>query len=294
MNKIYNDVCKTADNTKNTGAVNQCLEAVTVMIYLLKQGFKFDSVDDFKSKTVWEQAIKDKNVIPLYEMYELTPNNTDAVFYESRNFRRETTKAVKITNWEAYLGFCSHEALASYEDSIYNRVVEVTEDGDLIGVYTPDGIGVYGQLLKEFNVGIRMAATTEKPAFSPVTMTYNDYKELERNAVLTTPDFNPTTSMPGIFDVNITQVGAGSPTLITFTAFVGCSNEYVPGLDEILELVDNAGVLQAGSSIADIGNGTYTATGATLTDGSISTSGVQSLPEYGDIMVEGSAPVTAS
>jgi hypothetical protein len=295
MDLIYNDVCSNEEaNTLNTGAVNQCLESVTVMIYLLKQGFKFDSVDDFKLKTAWEQAIQDKNVVPLYEMYELTSNNTEATYYESRNFRKRTQKAIKITDWEAYLGFCSAKALASYQDSVFDRVVEVTEDGDLIGVYAADGIGVTGQLLKQFDVGIRNVATTEKVPFVPITMTYDDYQELEQRAVMVTPDFNPVTSIEGIFDVDITQTALpGSDTLITFTALVGCAGEYVAGLETLFNLLDEAGVDQA-ATFNDIGNGTYTATGIGLVSGTITTDGPQPLPSFGGLLVEGSGDVTVT
>jgi len=296
MNDTYTDVCSSIENTpKNTGAGSQCLEAVTVMIYLLKQGFAFDSVEDFKSKTKWEEAVTAKNAVPLYEMYELTPNNTEAVFYESRNFRKETSKAVKITDWEAYLGFCSHSALKSYENSEYSRVVEVTDDGDLIGIYAPDGIGVTGQLLSQFEVGIRVIATSEKPAYSPVTMTYDNYEELEEGAVFVTPDFNPVTGLEGVFDINITQSGSATSSLVTFTAFAGCNNVVVAGLETIIVLLDDSGIEQAGVAVADVGNGTYTATAtASIVSGTISTNGVQTLPLWGDLLVEGSAPVVVT
>jgi hypothetical protein len=294
MDLIYNDVCTNEDSTAlNTGAVNQCLESVTVMIYLLKQGFKFDSVDEFKQKTIWEAAITAGNVVPLYEMYELTPNNTEPVYYESRNFRKRTQKAIKITNWEAYLGYCSAKALASYQDSEYDRVVEVTEDGDLIGVYASDNIGVTGQLLSQFDVGIRTVATTEKVPFVPVTMTYDDYQELEQRAVMTTPDFNPVTGIEGIFDVDITQTDAGSDTLITFTAFVGCDGAVVPGLEDVLSLVDDLGADQS-ATITAIGNGTYTAVGVGFVSGSITTGGPQPLPQWGGLLVEGSGAATVT
>lgn len=293
MDLIYNDVCSNEEaNTLNTGAVNQCLESVTVMIYLLKQGFKFDSVDDFKLKAEWEQAIQDKNVVPLYEMYELTSNNTDATYYESRNFRKRTQKAIKITDWEAYLGFCSAKALASYQDSIFDRVVEVTEDGDLIGVYAADGVGVTGQLLKQFDVGIRNVATTDKVPFVPITMTYDDYQELEQRAVMVTPNFNPVTSIEGIFDIDITQLAVppSSDTLITFTALVGCAGEVVTGLDTLFQLLDVAGANQS-ATFTDLGNGTYTASGIGLESGSITTEGPQPLPSFGGLLVEGSSDV---
>lgn len=292
--KIYNDICGNADSkTINTGADGQCLEAVTVMAFLAKESFAFASVAEFKSKTSWDAAITSKDVMPLYEMYEVTPNNTDATYYESRNWRHRTAKATKITNWEAYLGLCSHAALKSYEQSEYSRIFEVTEDGDIIGVYDADNVGVRGQLLKQFDVGIRTRATTEKNAFTPVTMTYDDHEELEKYGVITTPDFNPITALDGVFEVHINQVGAGTDALITFTAFVGCTGKIATGLETELALLDASGVDQS-ATITHTGGGTYTAVGSGFTDGSISTEGVKVLASYGNIKVEGAEEVSAS
>jgi hypothetical protein len=292
--KIYNDICTNADSkTLNTGASEQCLESVTVMAFIAKDGFAFASVAEFKTKAAWDAAITAKDVVPLYEMYEVTPANTDATYFESRNWRHRTSKATKITNWEAYLGLCSHAALKSYENSEYTRIFEVTEDGDIIGVYDSDNTGVRGQLLKQFDVGIRTIATTEKNAYTPVTMTYDDHEELEKWGVIVTPDFNPITSLEGVFEVTINQSGAGSGTLITFTAFVGCTGKVATGLETELALLDGLGADQ-GATIAHIGNGTYTATGTGFVDGTISTEGVKVLASYGNIKAEGSAAVVAS
>ncbi len=290
--KIYNDTCGAdALNPGNTGANSQCLESVTVMTFLAKDGFKFDSVADFKDLAKWQEAVQNRDVVPLFEMYELTPNNTDATFYESRNFRKRTQKATKITDFEVYLGYCSHAALKAYENSEWNRVFEVTEDGDILGVYATDGVGVQGQKLKNFDVGIRTAATVDKPPYTMVSMTFQDHEEVEMGAVLSTPDFDPIDDIKGIYNVDISQSGSASATLVTFTAFIGCDQDVATGLESELALVDEAGVDQ-GASIAAIGNGTYTATGTGFTNGYITTEGVKQLTGFNNVLAEGSGKVT--
>ena len=279
--KMYSDICGSANSKPlPTGAMSQCLEAVTVMLVLAKWDFKFASVEDFKSKEKWDEAIIAKEIVPLYELYELTSANTDAVFYESRNFKKETSKAVKITTGESYLSFCSHAALKSYEGTDYTKVFEVTEDGNIIGVYAADGIGVQGQSMKSFDIGIRMAATTAKPAYTPISITYADYEELEKGAVLARPDFNPVLDLTGIFAVEFTQVGPGSATTVVVKAAVGCgATEPLVGADSILKLLDAAGVDQSATAVEGP-DGTYTFTGTDLESGTVTTDGAHAIDDY--------------
>jgi hypothetical protein len=273
--KIYNDICNGAStNPGNTGSKSECLESVMTMFVLAKDSFSFASVAAMKDIANWNTAIQNRDIAPFPEVYELTPNNTDATFYESRNFRKRTQKATKITDVELYLGYCSHAALKAYENSEYNRVFEITEDGDVLGVYAEDGIAVQGQKLKNFDVGIRTQATVDKPPFTPVSMTFADHEEVEKNAVLVTPDFDPVDDLEGVYGVSVNQSGAGSATLITFTAFAGCSDDVVTGLENELTLVGADGTTDQSATIAAIGNGTYTATGTGFVSGYITTGGV--------------------
>lgn len=289
--KIYNNICGGQGVTPaNTGANSQCLEAVTVMAFIAKDDFAFDTVDAFKLQANWDAAIASRDLVPMYEMYEVAPNNTDATYYESRNFRKRTQKATKITTYEHYLGYCSHAALKSYENSSYTRLFEVTEDGDILGVYASDGVKVRGQKIKQFDVGIRMIATVEKPPYTPIQITFDDHEEVEMFAVLATPDFDPVTDISGVYNVTINQSGAATSSLVTFTAFVGCDNDYKTGLDAEFQFMTAAGVDQS-ATFADVGNGTYTATGVGFVTGYIDTAGVKTIDS---LQVEGAAIITVT
>ena len=290
--KIYNDICGGQGLAPaNTGAAEQCLESVSVIAFLAKDDFAFATVNDFKDKTKWDEAITARNVVPMYEMYELTNNNTDATYYESRNFRKRTQKAIKITTYEHYLGFCSHAALKNYENSDYSRIFFATEDGDLIGVYHSDGVKVRGQKMKQFDVGIRVDATVDKPPYTMIQITFQDHEELEQYAVLATPLFDPIEDLDGIYNVNIYQSGTASATLITFTATLGCDNDTDAALAPLIKLYSGVDGSEQTASIASVGNGTFTATGTGLVSGWLGTDGVQTL---GEKQVEGTGIVTVS
>lgn len=255
------------NNHYNTGAKKQCLEGVTEKHYVAKNGFKFASVADFKDKAKWIEAIQAKDIVPLYEAYELAPENTEATFYETGNFKYETAPAVKKVSFESYLGLCSHRAIKSYNDSsVYTQVFEFTNKGEIIGVVTDDG-GIKGQELSSLNVGIRNVATKDKPAFTKVSLTYKDYNEFENNPAIIKPGFGYL-ELEGIYDVELTLVSA-SATQIKFKAGVGCSggDSFVKSLISTDVILLNAsGAAYTHTFVSADANGVMTLTGTGFTN----------------------------
>ena len=285
--KSYNDICSgIGQKFLNTGARSQCLEAVTVLLVLAKDSFRFDTLEDFRKKSVWDSAIESKALVPLFELYELAPANTEATFYESRNFKKQTQKAAKITTAELYLSICSDNALRSYAgNGEYSRVFEVTEEGDIIGVYDSDGIKIKGQKLKDFSVGIRQVATTDKPPTTEISIAYADYEELSGWGVLTTPDFDPVLDLSGIFGIAVTVVSA-TTSAISFRATEGCGNvNFGIATPTAWKVLENDGISEVTATFAYVSaTETYTATG-TFVSGKkyfITSGGVQTETVSGD------------
>lgn len=280
-----------AVSAKNTGAKKQCLEGLTDRMYAAKKGFMFATVADFEDKAKWLEAIAEKNIVPLYKAYELTPENTEATVYETGDFVYETAPAVKKTSFESYLGFCSHRALKSYNNSTeYTQIFESTNKGEFIGVSS--GLGVKGQELSSLRVGIRNAPTKDKPAFTKVSLTYNDYNELEDNPVVIKTGFL-SSDLDGIYDVKLALSGTPTATSIKFTASVGCT----AGEDNITSLTapnviltNAAGVTQTVSFVAADANGVYELTGTAFANGFIlSLNGVVTIV---NMAYEAEAPLT--
>lgn len=253
--------CEGSSSSRNTGAKKQCLEGLTDRMYAAKKGFKFASVADFESKAKWLESIAAKNIVPFYKVYELTAENTEATVYETGDFVYETSPAVKKTSFESYLGFCSHRAMKSYNDSTeYTQIFESTNKGEFIGV--SEGDGVKGQDVS-IRVGIRNIATKDKPAYTKVSLTFDDYNQLEDNPVVIKTGFL-SSDLDGIYDVKLTKVSANS-TSIKFTASVGCS----AGEDTVKSFVlanfvlkDNFGQVVNSSSFTPADSeGVYTLTG---------------------------------
>ncbi len=260
------ELCKGSEKkTRNTGANEQCFEGILERPFVAKKGFEFATIAEFKSLIAWRAAIAAKNVVPLFDAYEVTAANTEATNFESGNFTYETAPAVKKTQFECFLGFCSHRALKSYKNSEYTQIFEFTKGNGLMGVDA--GLGkVKGQELSNINVGIRNIATKDKPAFTQVIFTYKDYNELEDNPVAVIPSWD-TSDVPGIFDVNLEIVSA-SATQIKFKALSGCGNDLLTSLVAADVVLRNAtGVVQTVSFVVADANGVYTLTGTAFATG---------------------------
>lgn len=224
--------------TKNTGhSGNECLENVLKRIMVAKTAFRFATLLDFKSKAAWVTAIASKDVVPLYDIYNVASANVAQKKFESGTFSLVTEDAIKKTKGECYLGFCSHKALASYEESDYTQVFEFNKDGSLVACYDSDG-KIKGQSLTNFSVGIRTIATDAKPAFSEVEMTYTDFKELEKNYCVVVPTWSEK-DLQGIFDVVLSQV-ARTATSIKVALNLECTGASIVNFVAANFVVKNA------------------------------------------------------
>jgi hypothetical protein len=248
--------------TLNTGAKEQCLTAPVVRHALAETDQEFTTATEAKSLAVWRTAEAAKQIIPLFGVEALATADTEDTYFEGRN-RYKTKNGKKIRTFESHLGECSHRALASYNGKKM-RVYEFT-DAQEIKACTVDGVKVRGQLVT-IEVGKLVDATDDKPQFTPVTLTYEDYKEYENGPVRLKPTWS-NIELQGIFDVTLEIVGVPTSSQIKFKASGGCSgdDEVKVFVDENILVTETNGVTPITHSfVAPDANGIYTLTSAAL------------------------------
>lgn len=256
--------CAQADaQTLNTGAKEQCLTAPVVRHALASTSQEFATASAAKDLANWRTAEANKEIIPLFEIETLAIADTEDTFYEGRK-RYKTKNGKKIRTFECHVGACSHRALASYHGKKM-RVYEFT-DAQEIKACTPDGTKVRGQLVT-IEVGKMVDATDEKPQYTPVTLTYEDYKEFENGPVVLKPTWSHI-ELQGVFDIDLALVSA-SATSIKFKASAGCSGDDVVKVFENADVVllDGTGAAHAHSFVAADENGVYELTGTGFANG---------------------------
>jgi hypothetical protein len=243
--------------TLNTGAKEQCLTAPVIRHALAPTDQEFETAASAKTLADWRTAEANKDIIMLFEIEQLANADTEDTFYEARK-KYKTKNGKKIRTFESHLGPCSHRALASYNGKKM-RVYEFT-DAQEIKACTVDGTKVRGQLVT-IEVGKMVDATDEKPQFTPVTLTYEDYKEFENGPVVLKPVWSHI-ELQGIFDVNLELVSA-SATSIKFKASGGCSGDDVIKVfaSGDITLKTASGTAVSHSFVAADANGVYELTG---------------------------------
>jgi len=249
---------KAEQSQKNTGAKEQCLEGVVIRHALAPDTQEFETVTAAKTLATWKTQVAAKQIIPLYEIEELAVADTEDTFFEGREKRYKTANGKKIRTFNCFLGLCSHNALKSYNGKKM-RIYEFTDSQEIKGT-TPDGTKVRGQLVT-IEVGKRVDAMPDKPAFTPVTLTYADYNEFEDSGVILKPTWSQI-EVQGIFDVDLTLVSA-SATSLKFTVSAGCSGDdkISSFTSEDITLKTALGVDVTHSFVAADGNGVYELTG---------------------------------
>jgi len=261
---IYTE-CADDVQGKNTGAVNQCLEAITIRHILAPLGQKFDTRILAKSLEEWKDQIAAKQLIPLYDAENLAIADTEPTFEETRKQRLKVVEGKKIRTFEYKLGFCSHAALTSY-DGKKMQVYEITEDGELLAV-SKDGVTVQGQTVV-VEVGMRKSTLADKKAFTMVTLSYTNFRELEQDGQMLSLPFGESDVM-GIFDATIEQVSA-SATELKFKVVAGCEGTPVTSFEDAdFTFKTSAGVDKVHSFVAADSEGVYTITGTGFVSGDV-------------------------
>ena len=158
------------------------------------------------------------------------------------------------------------------------RIYEFT-DAQEIKACTVDGVKVRGQLVT-IEVGKMVDATDDKPQYTPLTITYEDYKEFENGPVVLKPTWSHI-ELQGIFDVELVLVSA-TATSIKFTASAGCAGDDLikAFLDANILLKDASGASYTHSFVAPDANGVYELTGTSFAnDFTVDLDGVVKLTE---------------
>ncbi len=254
----------TGESNKNTGANDQFHEGVTIRHALATDEQEFATVTAAKTLATWNADRDLKKLIPLFEIEELAVGDTEDTYYEG-NSKYLTKNGKKIRNFICMVGLNSHAALASYNNKTM-RVYEFTDQQEIKGV-TPDGVKVKGQLVT-VTVGKRIDALGDKPAHTPVTLVYSDYKDFEKNGVIIKPTWSHI-EVNGIFDAKIVVVSS-TGTSVKFKVLTGDALDPVTSLtDTDVTFKTAAGVAVTHSFVIADANGVYELTGTGFVAGHV-------------------------
>lgn len=260
---IYVECAKDGVSNKNTGAKEQCLEGVVIRHALATDEQEFATIASLKTLADWKSDRDLKRIIPLFEIEELASADTEDTYFDG-NSKYLTKTGAKIRTFNSFLGLCSHNALKSYSGKKM-KIYEFTDKQEIKAI-SVDGTKVKGQTVT-ITVGKRVDAANDKPAYTPVTLEYEDYNEFEDNGVIVKPTWSHI-ELDGIFDVSLELVSA-SATQIKFTVNGGCAgDDFITSLEDgDVTLKDAGGSAVAHTFVVADANGVYTLTGTGFVNG---------------------------
>lgn len=249
---------KATATARNTGANGQVLEGPVIKYALATTEQEFASVTAAKTLATWKADVALKKIIPFFELEELAVGDTADTKFEG-NKSYTTAFGEKIRTFNMMIGLPSHNAVSSYNGKTM-RLYEFTDKQEIKAI-SADGIKVKGQLVT-IEVGKRIDALKDKPAYTPVILKYKDFREFENDGHILKPEWSPVVEVKGIIDAVI-EVVSHTATSVKFKVLENDTKDPITSLQDSDVLYKTAaGVAITHSFVIPDANGVYELTGA--------------------------------
>lgn len=253
---------RVGETNRNTGFAEQFLEGTTIRFAIATLDQIFATATAAKTLATWKTDRNAKKIIPLFDHESLAIADTEDKTWEGRDTVYTTASGKKARTIECMIGVAAHRALKSYHKKKV-RIYEFTDKQEILGT-TPNDTQVKGQLVT-LEVGKRVSAMPDKPAYTPVKVIYDDFTEFEERPVILRPDWSHI-ELQGIFDVKLVQVSA-TATSIKFQAYDLNGNLVTTLEDANVEVLNLAGAAYTHTFVEADEDGTYEVTGAAFANG---------------------------
>lgn len=230
----YSTVCdaEEAGRLRGTARSGKSQSGAEQEIFWSPSDFSFDDKNDATSLTKWNEEVANGNLYYIGVIEEFDSNDTEPTYYESANgnLRLKTANAKRVRQYRLVECACTHAALTSF-DAQNGRLFLRTSKGYLKARIESDG-KVRGLKTTQFDVGLKTAATSDTPAFTPIDVTYETPFDDDMDVFEDKIDFE-FSQVDQIFNAefSISNV-ASNGTNLTFdlTATKDCSNVALSGL----------------------------------------------------------------
>lgn len=274
---VRNEVCgSTTSAPKNMGGKKQCLESAVKTFVLATDSFSFASVTALKDIANWNTAIVAKNQVPFPNIEGIELANTDAIIKNGRFVDYTLKDGVAGVAYRIDAAVCTYEALKTYENSVFNRIYEITEAEEVTCDIQLDGT-VKGRKMTSFLVGLRNQATDADVPFANVNIKFDDdVFDIVRAEFA-------ASEIEGIFDVALEVIGTPNATTLVVKATDACTglpiSSFLLANWKFTEAAGTEETITASSYSATTGNYTLTATafvtGSINLDGVVTVSGIK-------------------
>jgi hypothetical protein len=256
---------KATATSRNTGANGQVLEGPVIKYALATTEQEFATLAAAKTLATWKADVSLKKIIPFFDLEELAIGDTADTKFEG-NKSYTTAYGEKIRTFNMMIGLPSHNAVSSYNGKTM-RLYEFTDKQEIKAI-SSDGLKVKGQLVT-IEVGKRIDAMKDKPAYTPVILKYKDFREFENDGHILKPEWSPVVEVKGIIDAAI-EVVSRSATSVKFKVLENDTKDPITSLEVaniLYKTAAGAGITH--SFVIPDANGVYELTGTGFVVGDV-------------------------
>ena len=268
-------------------------------IILTTDTFEFTDGASFGTLADWETGVKNLQVFPLMGIQETEDNTEETVYYDSPLGNKVLLRNGKyIYKFNFLLGLKQHIELQKFSSAKLRYFI--VDDSNKIRGYSPDGTAIKGFSISNFEAEKMKAATTDSPAFSPISIVEQNSTQWNGFGVDITPTWEAE-SLTSLTNVDIAVVG--SPTSSVVVVSVGYKTGLASdGSDEMVAikglvaadftLLKADGSTQTITTLTDNADGTYDLNGTGYVTGTVDIVAPETLTSDILIASTGSAVVT--
>lgn len=230
----YSTVCdaEEAGRLKGTGRSGKSQSGAEQELFWSPNDFSFADKNSAVTLADWNTAVAAGNLYYIGVIEEFDSNDTEPTYYESPNgnLRLKTANAKRVRQYRLVECACTHANLLSF-DAQNGRLFMRTSKGYLKARIEDSGI-VRGFKTTQFDVGLRTAATSDTPGFTPIDVTFETPFDDDKDIFEDVIDFE-FSQVDQVFNAEfaISSVASNGTNLtFTLTATKDCSNVALSGL----------------------------------------------------------------
>lgn len=222
-------------------------------IVFVNPDFQFDSLDDLKDRDIWIQGVKDKNLIPILDSKNVTPQPAQTQYETGED---EITILIRngryIFTMFYFVDFNFHKLLKYYSQQDYD-VIFIDFDNNVVA-YSPEGTYIKGLEANLINVE-DMEIGDQKISWTPLYIELADSKQYNDFGVVEKVDFK--LNKLNVTFVNIIDI-SGTQNYIKFSVVDENFGYPISGLSETdIVLNDTVNGLILFNSLREISCGVY-------------------------------------
>jgi hypothetical protein len=210
-------------------------------------------------KAQWQNALlgTSSNRIYLWPKFKMFENASEDAIYEETDLSSQKVRdgryRFKVSVQES---LCLHKAMFTHSGNASAKVFLIDTENQLIGTFNASGnfVGFDIELLNVEKLKFNDGKVSTK---TPIYLVLSDNKELDVNgAIIGASSF--VNDLFSIVDVDVTQVGSATTSLIKVTVKATCDGTSVDGLVLAdFTVKSSAGVSRTISSVTQASDGTY-------------------------------------